>query len=471
MPSGSAVYRMLMGRIGEVEEDIQRTADEIATRESEIAGLQQRRAARYRDLARFHLPEMTAQAVAGTLAEMGERVGAIYEEKQRRLGELRELVPAVRREISTLETELSELTEALNRIGGERERLEALVNAELAASPGWSDLNARVRTASARAEAAERRYEIALAERAEKVPAYEASVFFEYLRARNHGTEQAAGNSLTRRLDAWVAGLTGYEEARADYEVLNVLPEHARSLRDAERATLEQVSAPLEERRSAAVESHGLGAVLREGDALYDKRERVIETMREAEDRHLRLLDELSAMDETHGRYFERALGEVRAYLEGRDLGELVAMARSTADARDDAIVADLTEVAESLNAAREDVATLRASRTQALKHLKAFKELRHDFERHDWDGRRSVFDSGFDMGDVLVGFMAGRHSASDLRGQIRRHQRFRPRESGFSSGGFSSGGGFGGRSGGGFRTGGGFGGGRRGGFSTGGGF
>ena len=88
MPSGSSVHRALVHRIAGVKKAIEHAADDIETRESEITDLQERKSDRYRALAEFHLPEMSAEGVAGTLTEMSDRVRGIYDDKQARWAEL-----------------------------------------------------------------------------------------------------------------------------------------------------------------------------------------------------------------------------------------------------------------------------------------------------------------------------------------------------------------------------------------------
>lgn len=476
MRSGASVHRALVAQIHDVEAAARQAAVEIEGREAELAHLRERRSTAYLSLARFHLPELSARTLAGQMSEVADRVGALLEEKQARLDELRSLIPAAREEILGLQRDVNRYTDALNRLGDERERLVALVDADLRALPGWDALLESARVAHARVDAAERRHETALLERSEKVPAYEADTFFGYLHSRKHGTASAVGNVLTRRLDAWVARVIGYEESRADYEALQELPGYAASVRDAERAHLDEVSRAIHARRTLVADEHGLTQVLRQGDEVYAKREEAIAALRAAEERHLMLEEEAADVDDTRGSYHVRALAELQEYLEGQAPAELVEKARSTDDPRDDAIVGELAEIAAGLDAAHNDLKTLREARSTALRRLKELKELRHDFERQDWNGSRSRFSGDLDVDALLLGFLAGRTSSGALRRQLQHHQHFQPRETnawggggGFGGGGFSTGGGFGG--GGGGHRGGGGGGGRGGGFSTGGGF
>lgn len=473
MTSGRVVHGRVVARIRSAEETVDALTGEVEELEAELAELGERREAAFRALAEIHLPEMTAESVAGTLAGMRERLGAILTRKEERRRDLGELVPAARAEVVSVEGDLDQLLAELNRLGEERERLEGLVLEELSGDPEWRSLTERARRARSRVEAAERRRETALEERKEKTPAYDRDPFFSYLHRRRVGTPEAAGNALTRSLDAWVAESVDYGEARRDYEVLLALPEHAAARLEEEREALEAVAGPLGALRDAAAERHGLTSVLRQGDSVYAAREEALDALAEAEERHRALAAERASLDDDRGRYFEEALGELQAFLDGRTPGELVETARATDDPRDDELVEELAGIDGRMEAAAAELSRARMDRSRALEQVEDLRKLRRYFERSDWNGRRSEFRDDVEVDALLLGYIQGRHSVTHVRQRLGRAQHFRAHDSGggfFTGGGFSGGGtSGGGSSGGGFSTGGGFSGG--GGFSTGGGF
>ncbi|MDE2872667.1 MAG: hypothetical protein OXQ94_13385 [Gemmatimonadota bacterium] len=178
--------------------------------------------------------------------------------------------------------------------------------------------------------------------------------------------------------------------------------------------------------------------------------------MRDAETALRALTDEMVALHDERGSYYERAIDGIEAHLEGHSLRELVAMARGTDDPRDDVLVAELGELDGRLSDLRARIAERRDERSELSSRLADMEDLRDRFEADDWNGRRSRFDDGLDVNALLLGFLAGRHTSGHVHGVLSRNQSFLPvGGSGFGGGGFSSGGGFGG--GGGFSTGGGF--------------
>ena len=468
MHTGRDVHRTLMRRIRKLRRKVDEEERGIEEVQRRMAERGERRAATVRSLAEFHLPGMNEEAVAGTLAEMEGGIRAIFEEKRDRLEVVERSLPGRREGVEAAEAALAGVTDALNDVGRERARLARIVFEELQDIPRWRSLSGQVRKLEARVAASGKRHEAALRERAEKTPAYRRDPFFAYLARRRVGTEAAAGNALTRRLDRWVAAVTDHEAARASYDLLNALPDHMESVLEQDRKALATATPPLARLEQEVIDRNGLTPVLERGERLYREREEARRALRDAEAALRALTEELAALHDERGSYYERAIDGIETHLEGRSLDELVAMARKTGDPRDDVLVARLRRIAADLADLRVCLAERRRERTRLATRLAGLEELRDRFEADDWNGRRSRFDDSLDMNALLLGFVAGTHSSRHVHRVLDHNQQFLPVG---GSSGFSSGGGFGG--GGGFSTGGGFGGGfgGGGGFSTGGGF
>ncbi len=460
MRDGRDIHRNMVGRIREARRRLEAEERRVDGLQQGLARAGERRAATMRALAEFHLPEMSKEAVAGTLTAMETSVRAIYDDKQDRMREVERLIPEQRGTVAEAETALAKVTEALNETGRERARLAHVVFEDLQAMPRWQRLFEQVRRLEARVAASEKRHEAARREQADKVPSYERDPFFSYLRSRKHGTARATGNAVTRNLDGWVAGVVKYDVARAKYDFLNELPDHAAAALADDRAALAAAVPPLARLESEVIAQHGLTPVLARGEQLYSEREQARGALREAEQVLRDLTDENALLHDERGSYYESAIDGLEAFLEGKTLDELVTMARATGDPRDDILVADLGETDARLAELRTELAERKEERCRLADRLAGLERIRDEFEANDWNGRRSRFDDGLDINALLLGYLAGNHSHAHVHRVLGRNQHFLPvtdgfGASGFGGGGFSSGGGFGG--GGGFSTGGGF--------------
>lgn len=460
MQTGRDIHRGMVRRIRRVRSQLEERERSIDELQVAMAQAGERRCSAIRSLAEFHLPAMREDAVAATLAEMESGVRAIFDEKKDRLREVERRIPEQRDDVAAAEAALASVTEALNETGEERAHLARAVFEELQAIPRWQRLFEQARLLEARVAASEKRHEAAGREQAQNVPAYDGDAFFSYLARRSCGTAAAAGNAITRRLDDWVAEVTQYADARAQYDFLNALPDHAAAVLEEDRGALATALPPLARLEEEVMDRHGLTPVLARGEQLYAERGAARREVREAEVTLRQLTDELAALHDERGSYYESAIDGLEAYLEGRTLDELVSMARATRDERDDVLVEQLLEIDVRLAGLRSELVTRRKERSRLAERLAGLEEIRDRFEADDWNGRRSRFDDGLDMNALLLGFIAGRHSSRHVHRVLGRNQHFLPVHSssggGFGGGGFSSGGGFGG-GGGGFSTGGGF--------------
>ncbi len=471
MHTGEDIHDSMISRIRKVRRQLDREEQRIDALQEKLAEAGERRCTTLRALAELHLPGMTEEAIGGTLAEMEADIRAIFDEKKDRLAEVERLIPEHRGAVAEAEAALATVTQSLNETGKERARLAHIVFEELQAMSRWQSLFAQVQRLEARVAASEKRHEAAQREQADKVPAYERDPLFAYLARRRFGTAGAAGNAITRGLDRWVAGVMQYADARAKYDFLMALPDHAAAALAEDRAALAAATPPLTRLEGEVVDRNGLTPVLERGDRLYAQREDARRALREAETTLRDLTSEFAALHDERGSYYESAIDGLEEYLDGRKPDELAAMARASGDPRDDLLVAELPTIDDRLAELRADLATRNAERDRIADRLAGLEDLRDQFETEDWNGRRSRFDDGLDINALLLGYLAGSHSHGHVHRALGRSQHFVPigdsfGGGGFGGGGFSSGGGFGG---GGFSSGGGFGGG--GGFSTGGGF
>ncbi len=467
MHSGREVHKRICGRIDEFRDRLDDAESRIEELQEELAEMGERRCRTMRGLAEFHLPEMSEEAVAGTLRAMQGRIRGIFEAKRDRLRKVEGMIPEERAAVHRAEEALEKVTRALNETGRERARLAHLVFEELQGMARWRRLFEQARRLEARVAASERRLEAARREREGKLPPYDRDPLFSYLVRRRHGTANPAGNALTRLLDRRVAALVGYEDARASYDLLRALPGHAESALEEDRAALSAAAPPLARLEEEVIARKGMTPVLERGERLYAERDEARRSLRDAEARLRERTTELAALHDERGSWYESAIDGLEEHLAGRTLQELATMARATGDPRDDALVAELREIESRLTGLRTALAKRKGERDRVAERLAGLERLRDDFEANDWNGHRSQFNRSLDVNALLLGYLAGSHSSGHVQRALGRHQSFQPAVNeihaalgvggtgGFGGGGFSTGGGFGG--GGGFSTGGGF--------------
>ncbi|WP_404400094.1 hypothetical protein [Pelagibacterium halotolerans] len=487
--------------------DIRREEDQITRRISRaterMGKLRETELAQLRALAEVRLTEETRADLAGRMTRAEEQA----HEMLRAHGEaMEELQDQLAEQDKTLDALTHERSEVLAELSAKREEIEALKKAlsvELSAEAQYRRAVEAEDELEATAENALEKAAQAEADREEKGQPYRNDPLFMYLWDRGYATPQYRTRGLTRALDAWVAKLVGYADARANYFMLNEIPERLRAHAERLRTEAAEAAQKREALEDAAIDAAG-GKETRNAVATLEGRLEEIDTaIIAAEDARETLTAQHKKLAEGGDPKYEQAVGLLAQAISGMDVAQLLADARQTGTPRDDAIVAKLEDtrrrIADDEAELREDRARLKTLETRR----RELEDIAFEFKKSRYDDPRSRFGEDRLVGDLLNEFLRGAISASAYWGHWRNSQdwaggsgpivpparsRKRKHKSGFTipPGGFSprprsggpwgtggSSGGFsrprsGGFGGGGFKTGGGFGGG---GFKTGGGF
>ncbi|MCD7058846.1 hypothetical protein [Pelagibacterium xiamenense] len=496
--------------LDEALKDIRREEDEITQRiaraTERMGKLRETELSQLRELAQVRLTEEARAELADSMSkaeaqahEMLRAHGEAMEDLQTRLAEQ--------------DTALDALTEergaVLKELSAKREEIEALKKAlsvELSAEADYrraveaeDELEATAENALEKAVQAEN-------DRAEKGAPYRADPLFMYLWERGYATPQYRDRGLTRMLDAWVARLVGYADARPNYFMLNEIPERLKAHAERLEADAAQAAQKREALEDAAIDAAG-GKETREAvGALEARIEEIDAAIIAAEDAREALTAQHKQLAEGGDPKYEQAVGLLAQAISGMDVAQLLADARRTGTSRDDAIVTKLEDtrrrIAEDEAELREDRARLKTLETRR----RELEDIAFEFKKSRYDDPRSRFGEDRLVGDLLNEFLRGAISASTYWGHWRKSQDWaggsgpivpparsrkrrrsggftippggfsprprsggpwgsgsssggftRPRSGGFGGGGFKTGGGFGGSGGGGFKTGGGF--------------
>ena len=487
--------------------DVRREEDDLAKRVARsaelIAKFRETESELLRELAKVRLAPETQSELSGELSqaeikarEMLDRHGVELDEAEADLKARDAAIADLNAERASAAAELEKSRNALGALASEVAR---------AVQTDASYVATRQRAEQARAVAGESRLKIdqAEADREAKGKPYRDDPLFMYLWDRKWGTSAYRAGNIVSMLDAWVARLVGYADARGNFALLNEIPLRLKEHADRQAQIAESLAEELTALEQSMLDKAG-GKPLR---AEVERAEASVAALDarivEAEDQRDERANALRSLAQGTDPAFSEAVGGLVAALAREDIKSLLAAARATRTTQDDAIVQQIDDVRQR---AAEEEADSRELRTR-LKTLESrrreLEDIQFEFKKQGFDTPRAVFREDKLVGDMLNDFLRGGISAADYWERWRNSQSWsedRGRDSGFqwpdssfgggssrkggggfgggwsrpSSGGFpGSGGTFsrprqGGGSSGGFRTGGGS---SNGGFKTGGGF
>ncbi|QRM34016.1 hypothetical protein [Microvirga sp. VF16] len=433
----------------------------IAT--EEIGRLRIERTERFRELARLRLNAITQEKVVGNLDAAERQALGVLNSRQEALRQLTERRRQAEERVRQAEAGRQTAVDALERALADVETIRKNVEAQVSTNADWVTARARVGELTGQAQQAEKKAVQAEADRDEKRRPYEEDPLFMYLWKRKFGSAAYRANPFTRTMDRLVARVVGYDKARANYALLNEIPErlreHARRLIGELREARDRLTA-LERKAlvDAAIEAaEAKAAKARDGVADADGR---LAAAREA----LATLDRTYDASVLEGDAPYREAVEVLAAADQREnLDQLYQEALRTPTPRDEEIVRRIQATDDMINQAlrkavdahqrRKEIAQRRAM----IEH--EWEELRHQ----GYDTPYGTFGNEAALGNVLGGVLTGAIGGAIL-GQVLRggfHHGPSPWDSGFGGGlpipppdGFGTGGSFGGGD---FRTGGSF--------------
>jgi len=438
----------------------------------------------YADLARFRLTASERDGVSGALEDAGRQVTALLDLREAARGALETEINANDISLDDLQQARKAAAKKLEDISKALDNAEASVQDRLAADKTY---NAQLKSTEASqkvADEAEAKRALTQDDRKTKGAPYEADPLFTYLWKRKFGTSDYSARGLIRAADSWVARLISYESARQNYFMLLEIPKRLKSHTEAMRKTAEADLDALVALEDAARADSDVPAAEARHKAAREALDGVDAQIAQAEAAATALEARRTAFLNGEDEHFVRAMSAVTSDLKDDSLAQLKRAARRTPEPEDERIVARLQRIDDELDDIGDTRSQLSQIQAATEKRVRDIVELRGEFRRKRYDDYTSEFGDTDLFISLLGAFIGGALSSGGLWGQLDRNHRRRPRRSkpdfgsgrfrfpgptsfpgsrsgsrgGRSSGGFSTGGGFGGgSSGGGFRTGGGF--------------
>jgi hypothetical protein len=428
--------------------------------EQDVGELRAMRAGLLRQLAAARLDAMQSEKVAAELASAEQHALELIARGKASIDALSARLTDAQAKRASAEADRTAKAEAAAQVLAQLEELQAAVEPKVRGSVEWIRQKEIVDRTEDIYRAADAKADRAEADRAAKGRPYEDDPLFKYLWARKFGTSDYRSGFFVRFFDRKIAGLIGYQNARANYAMLNEIPirlraheERCRAQFEIERQRLEQIEkAGLQAAGSEAVEQSLADAnmALNEADARL-----------KATDATLFALDkERDAAVKTEGHSAYAQAIEILVQADSREpISRLYYKSSKTMTTEDDALVRQIEATDIKVAAGERQRADLIARARALLQRRSEIEAQRAHFYRRGYDNPMGQFSNDQAIANVLGGILQGAVQGAVL-GQVLQKgygERGRRADSGFGGGSgfnFPRGGANGGD---GFRTGGGF--------------
>jgi chromosome segregation ATPase len=459
--------RQALAHIEQTIEKIRRQEAQLeqdyAAATEEVGRLRLQLTESFRELARLKMDALKQEQVVGELDAAERQALNLLNSRREALRQLTERRRQTEERVRQAEAARQTAVDALEKILEQVETIRRNVEAKVSIDAEWITARAQVNQVTGQAQQAEKKAVQAEADRDEKRRPYEEDKLFMYLWNRKFGTAEYRAGHFTRTMDRLVARVVGYDKARANYALLNEIPER---LREHSRRILHQVREEREKltalERKALVEA-GIEAAEAEAakarDALADAQHGLAEAQ-----------ESLATLDRTYDASvlegdapYREAVELLAAAHEREDLNKLYQEALRTPTPRDEEIVRRIQATDVMMNRALHQAVDTHHQRKAAAERRARIEHEWEELRHQGYDTPYGTFGNEAALGNVLRGVLTGAIGGAIL-GQILRggfHHGPSPWDSGFGGGlpipppdGFGTGGSFGGGE---FKTGGSF--------------
>jgi len=268
-----------------------------------------------------------------------------------------------------------------------------------------------------------------------KLPAFEESRFYNYLKAVGYGSAHYAGFGVARLIDRWIAKLCNFPVNAASETMLLAMRSEA-SRRAGEGASQVELEATwLKEREHAVGASSGVPKAERECAA---NAEAIARGKARANDIQASLKEYAECRD---FRYV-RARDMLSEALAGKGTEELMTLAKQTSTPKDDELAIEVQALRHQLESHNASYAALFERRREAEEAYTRAKVLERELRSDKYTGRQYQYKSDLDVDSLLLGYMAGSMNSNAVAQAVRANQEvveYRPPTSGYSTYGGSS--------------------------------
>jgi hypothetical protein len=380
------------------------------------------------------------------LIQKGELIQDLDQAEQR----VKELLDRIRRETGEAETRRQEAADTLQKAESlarnrardydtavnELHALEQEIAPSVTSDPAWTALKARFDQASQTASEADKKAAQAEINREQKKNPFLSDRLFMYLWQRKFGTSDYSSGFFVRYFDAKIAALINYREARANYAMLNQIPERLRDHANrvgAELSAERQKLAAFEQDRLIAAGGGPLQKKAAEAKQALDSSEAQVAQARQS----LEVLDQqyhaIAGRDNNGA--FTKAIELMAENDSTDDVRTLYREAARTKTDADRAIVEKIDRLTQLIARVEQEIAKLRGQISEVAARRAEIDQARREFRQRGYDYPGTTFGNETTINDVLGGILEGAMKGIVL-GQVLNQGYQRPPSSNWGGGG-----------------------------------
>lgn len=424
--SGPGMHQQLMDGYKDIQTRLEKMRANATAFDSKRGDLDEERSDALVDLAEHYLPELTREAVQNSWVDARMIVSRILMRKDDHHRRVQKQLSEVNDRRYLQDDRLFEINASLDEATAQQNQLAKQVEATLASDESFVTLSGQAAVAEAALERAEANLSEIEQDAARKLPGYEESSLFKYLRDRKYGTEDYKKRGFTRRMDRWLSKFIDYNKAKQGYEFLVKTPEQMRKIIADDRDALDTVMEELEKRRDTVADEMGLDDSVQKVSDLQQQRQSQLAELESIREETESLEGELNDLEDTRGSYYREAVDAFRDMLSGLDSNILAREAGRTPSLTDDQIVSRIIGVEDKMEGLDHDARRFQDDLGEMQRCMESLGRMIQRFRASKFDSARSQFNPSTNVLDDLM----RASTAQDIEyvwDTVRRSQRWGP--------------------------------------------
>lgn len=424
--SGPAMHQQLMDGYKDIQMRMEKMRTNVSSFDAKRGDLSEDRSDALVDLAEHYLPELTREAVQGSWIEVRSAMSGILMRKDDHQRRIQKQLSEINDRRYLQDDRLFEINATLDQASNEQDQLAGKVETALSSDEAFVTLSGQAAVAEAALERAEANLSEIEQDSARKLPGYEQSSLFKYLRDRNYGTEDYKKRGFTRRMDRWLAKFIDFNQAKQGYEFLIKTPDQMRKIIADDRDALDTVMDELEKRRDDLADELGLTAIVKKVDHLQQQRQSQLAELDSIREETESLESELNDLEDTRGSYYREAVTAFRDMLSGLDTRDLASRARRTPSLTDDQIVARIMGVEQQLDSLEHETHRYQDDLQGMKRCMDSLGRMIQRFRASKFDSARSQFSATANVLDDLMR-AENEQDIEYVWDKVRKNQRWGP--------------------------------------------
>jgi len=426
MWAGTSALRKIDQTLYTVRDEAMRLDGHLSELTNSLASNQRRRVMIIHQIASIRLSEIEKNKLQDNLTSTDKKVIETLKLRDLAVTQLNTQIDRLTQQLVEIEKQRQTLLDEVNAVSQKIATIESEVQSQLKNQKQYQDQFTKAAEADSIANQAEYKAEQAQNDMDAKAQPYRDDALFMYLWGKGYGTTQYNNKLLVRYLDTRVAKLIKYESARVNFWNLNEIPkrlkEHAQNVADIAHDT----HSKLQQQEQLALEEAGIEQINAELSSATQKLDDCDDQLEQTEINLNNELEKRSKFSSGEDSYIQSCLATLKQALEHRGLESIHQYVLETDSLDDDALIVQLREINANVADVNDDLADIRTLHNKQLTRLKDLEKVRRRFKSARYDDARSGFHNKALVASVLSQFLQGVVSGADVWRVMQRNQRYR---------------------------------------------